>query len=153
MPASIVRAIVAIAGQLDDNLRIVAVACLCELALRSPRLVTYCGGLRVLFANIRESDGYSLVIQTTMHLFNSVETRKFLRPTMELEEVISHFTDAYTARGTYDMEKLKISGQILSQILSSWTGMHYFGVANCRSIYSIIEALSLPDPKVTVNKF
>ena len=153
IPPSIVRAIVSIAGQLDDNLRPIAISILCELALRSPKLVAYCGGLRALLTNVRETEQYGLIIETLMYLFQSIETRPFLRPTMELEEVISHFTDAYTAQGTYDMEKLKISGQIISQVLSTWPGLHYFGMANCQSIYSIIEVLSLPDSKVAVFYF
>jgi rapamycin-insensitive companion of mTOR len=62
--------------------------------------------------------------------------------------VISQFTDAYTARGAYNMDRLKCSSNIIEEILSSWTGLFYFCVDNRQSIYAIVEALSLPSTEV-----
>jgi large subunit ribosomal protein L17e len=62
--------------------------------------------------------------------------------------VISQFTDAYTAKGAYQLDKLVMSTLIIENILSTWTGLIYFSVGNRQSIYAIIEALSLPDTEV-----
>ncbi|KAJ3274333.1 hypothetical protein HDV01_003177 [Terramyces sp. JEL0728] len=89
------------------------------------------------------------VVKTFMYLVDEKSTRVYIRPHVELEMVISQFADAYTARGAYPLDKLKMSSAIIEEILSSWTGLYFFCVGNRQSIYAIIEALSLPNEEIT----
>ncbi|KAJ3346906.1 hypothetical protein HDU91_006928, partial [Kappamyces sp. JEL0680] len=62
--------------------------------------------------------------------------------------VISQFTDAFTLKGNYPMEKLQICGAVIQEIMSSWTGLYFFCVGEKQAIYAIIEALSLPNQEI-----
>ncbi|KAJ3312935.1 hypothetical protein HDV04_002592 [Boothiomyces sp. JEL0838] len=115
-------------------------------ATRIPDIISYSGGLKSIFMAIMDGPEELLraVVKTFMYLIDEKETRVFIRPHM----VISQFADAYTARGAYPLDKLKICTAIIEEILSSWTGLYFFCVGNRQSIYAIIEALSLPNEEI-----
>jgi hypothetical protein len=113
--------------------------------------VAYACGLKALLTALTDEgnlSNFETVVDTLMNLYDSPDTRKVLRPFVEMEATISHFTDAYTAKGAYNMDKLSFSGKIIEEILKSWPGMYYFGVSGGRSIKAIVEALSHPDAQV-----
>jgi hypothetical protein len=146
----VIRVLVALAEQADDRLRGLATEMICELAVLHPESISYTGGLRVAFLALFEgiNDYQSQVVHTFMYLIDGLETRRFVRPMVELEMVISQFTDAYTAKGAYNMDRLRCSTKVIEDILGSWTGLYYFCVGNKQSISAIVEALSLPSTEV-----
>ncbi|KAJ3323507.1 hypothetical protein HDV06_001784 [Boothiomyces sp. JEL0866] len=152
LPYSIIRMFVSLADQQDDRLRNTAIELLCELAIRIPDIISYSGGLKSIFMSIMEGPEELLpsVVKTFMYLIDEKDTRVYVRPHVELEMVISQFADAYTARGAYPIDKLKICTAIIEEILSSWTGLYFYCVGNRQAIYAIIEALSLPNEEIRV---
>jgi hypothetical protein len=148
----IIRVLVALAEQADDRLRGLATELICEHAVLYPESISYAGGLRMAFLALFEgvTDYQSQVVHTFMYLIDGLETRKFVRPMVELEMVISQFTDAYTAKGAYNMDRLRCSTKVIQDILGTWTGLYYFCVGNKQSILAIVEALSLPSTEVRI---
>ena len=51
------------------------------------------------------------------------------------------------------MDKLQTCAAAIQEILSSWTGLYFFCVGNKQAIFSIIEALSLPNDEIRVCVF
>ena len=101
------------------------------------------------------------VLRTLVFLIDSPNTRVFIRPHVELEVVISQFTDAYTtncaAPASYPADKLQIAAAVIQEILATWTGYHlliqgllFFCVGDRLSIRAIIDALSLPNEEIRV---
>ncbi|KAI8898408.1 Rapamycin-insensitive companion of mTOR, middle domain-containing protein [Globomyces pollinis-pini] len=147
LPLSIVRVLVSLADQLDDRLRNSAVCILCEYAIRNPAYASYTSALKTIFSAIMDGPDELIipVIKSYLYMIDGPQTRQYIRPHLELEVVISMFTDAYTAKGAISLDKLKPSILVLEEIFNSWTGLYFFSLGNFQAIYSIIEVLSFPN--------
>ncbi|KAL2912185.1 hypothetical protein HK105_208318 [Polyrhizophydium stewartii] len=147
VPMSVVRALAAIAEQLDDRFRTICLETICELAVRHPELACFSGGTKAMFAALLDGPPEMLdpIVSTFLHLLDSPASRRYIRPHVELEMVISQFVDAYTSKTGYSIEKLVGSASVIRKVLSSWTGLVYFSIGNMRSVRSIVDALGLPN--------
>nr|KAJ3422659.1 hypothetical protein HK105_007090 [Polyrhizophydium stewartii] len=134
VPMSVVRALAAIAEQLDDRFRTICLETICELAVRHPELACFSGGTKAMFAALLDGPPEMLdpIVSTFLHLLDSPASRRYIRPHVELEMVISQFVDAYTSKTGYSIEKLVGS-------------LVYFSIGNMRSVRSIVDALGLPN--------
>ncbi|GAA5806120.1 hypothetical protein HPULCUR_011649 [Helicostylum pulchrum] len=144
---SIVRAIVAIAEQLDSKLRNIALETLAELTILDVALTVRSGGLRVLIQSLIDGQpGISQVlIQSVLYVLDSPEKRSYLRPGVELETIIAPFTE--TSKGVNYEERLKNSAKMVTTLIKSWAGIFYMSANHMRAARSVVQALRMPLPE------
>ncbi|KAI8586531.1 Rapamycin-insensitive companion of mTOR, N-term-domain-containing protein [Geranomyces variabilis] len=145
LPQNLARITVAVAEQVDDRLRSICLETLCELAIRNMPLLTFAGGTGIIFGALLDGPRELIesLVRTVLFMLDSQETRSYLRPAVELEMIMSHFTDAYS-RGPANEEKLTACARAVTLLFKSWTGLIYLCLDNKRAIRSIVESLRLP---------
>lgn len=89
------------------------------------------------------------IIYSIVSMLDCEETRWFIRPSVELEMILSCFTDAY-GKGAAFEEKLTSSAKTVAAFLNSWTGLIYLCVNNRKALCSIIDSLKLPSNETRV---
>jgi rapamycin-insensitive companion of mTOR len=91
-------------------------------------------------------DGSKELCQTIIHvlifLLDNEDTRCFLRPNVELDMIISSFTDAYS-KTTGHEDRLYSSSLAIVSMLRTWAGIVYLCVENKSALRSIVDALCL----------
>ncbi|KDN38380.1 hypothetical protein K437DRAFT_240106 [Tilletiaria anomala UBC 951] len=140
-----VRALVAIAEQPDDKLRDICVETLGELALIDLEFLVRAGGLGPLLHSLTEhnTDLAPTLMRTLLSLLDAPATRSYLRPGVDLEVVISGFTDPpYRAYGTAEAG-LRTTARVVSVMLRSWTGLIYLCMKDLHAIRSLVQALRI----------
>jgi rapamycin-insensitive companion of mTOR len=120
--------------------------------LRNPAAVSYAGGLKSSILSILEGPTELLhpIVKTFIYLVDTPDYRCYIRPQIDLDMVISQFTDAFTSKQHYPMERLQLCGAVIQEVLSYWTGLFYFTLGDKQAIRAIIEALSLPNEEIRV---
>jgi hypothetical protein len=145
IPRSIVCILGAMAEQVEDRLRIVALETLCELALRSPKQAASTGTLRFVFQSLL--DGPSRLLEIVMpvvtNLMDLPENRQFVQPDIDIDMAISVFTDAYS-KGQNQEERLKACSRSIILLLRSWTGLMYACSRDLYVIRCLVDAMRLP---------
>ncbi|KAI9599428.1 Rapamycin-insensitive companion of mTOR, N-term-domain-containing protein [Syncephalis fuscata] len=145
IPESILRAMVAIAEQVEDTYRNLCLETICELAVRCVESAVRCGGIRVVLNALLDghhSLSESLVL-TLLYLLDSPQTRHFLRPGVDVEMSISCFTDGFS-RGQTAIERMKNSSTTLKHLIRSWPGLLYVCANDMGTVRSVVAALSSP---------
>jgi rapamycin-insensitive companion of mTOR len=87
LPKSIVAILAVTTEQVDDKFRPVAVEMMCELAVCDINLILSCDGLRCIFQILLDGPRIlvDLVVPTIVCILDRPETRKFIRPSVEIE--------------------------------------------------------------------
>ncbi|CAJ0754406.1 3948_t:CDS:10 [Entrophospora sp. SA101] len=140
----IIRSIVSIAEQSDDKLRNICLETLAELLLRDPKLVTYCGGMRVLLQALVDGplDIVEYLIMALLYVIDLPDSRECIRPGVDLEIVLSGFTDACNKGQKYE-QQIKASSRAIAVLLKSWTGIIFFCMNDKQAIKSIVGSLRI----------
>jgi hypothetical protein len=87
-PLGFARSLVAIAAEKGDNFRRVALETLRELGIKNPKVAHEADAFRVLFDAVIDpstSDLSETILLSMLHLLNSAETRKYVRPQLDLQ--------------------------------------------------------------------
>ncbi|KAJ3411340.1 hypothetical protein HDV05_002361 [Chytridiales sp. JEL 0842] len=142
IPQSVVRVIVAIAEHVEDKFRSVCIETLCELAIKNTELVALCGGLKILFAALIEGprELMDILVMTIIYILDNEETRVYIRPSVELEILVSNFTDAYS-KGPAHEEKLRACSLAVARLI-------YMTINRRLAVKSIVESLQLPQEEI-----
>jgi rapamycin-insensitive companion of mTOR len=82
------------------------------------------------------------IIHVLIFLLDNEETRCFLRPNVELDMIISSFTDAYSKTAGHE-ERLISSSLAIVAMLRTWAGIVYLCVENKTALKSLVDALCL----------
>lgn len=145
IPQSIIRILVALAEQIDEKYRNISIETLCELTIRRIDLTAPAGAVKVILSSLLEGPKELIPIlsKTLLYALDSPATRAYIRPSVELEVIISQFTDT-TIRGPTREEKLAPCAQVVIALTKSWAGLLYLCMDNKRAIKSIVDALQLP---------
>nr|CAG8581665.1 1986_t:CDS:2 [Entrophospora candida] len=145
IPLGILKSIVSIAEQSDDKLKIMSLETLIEIMIREPEIIIKCGGMGIILKSLIDGpiDMLECIIMSLLYILDIPETRDYIRPGIDLEIVISIFTD--------DL-KIKASTKAISLLLKSWTGMVYLCFNDRQSLNSIVESLKI-SPIDTKNKW
>ena len=103
IPLSLVRVMVALSEQADDKFRNIALETISELgifkmilfhhslAIRRPSYAAYTGIIKSIFSSLNDGSKEMMepLVSTVLYLLDSKETRKFVRPQVELEVHLS----------------------------------------------------------------
>lgn len=105
LPISIVRVLVAIGEQVDDKFRHIAIETISELAIRKPEYAAYTGVFKAIFGYVFDGPKEMVepLISTVLFLLDAHETRKYLRPQIELEVSL---TSCITDHTNSDLQRL-----------------------------------------------
>ncbi|GAA5961649.1 hypothetical protein JCM3765_000463 [Sporobolomyces pararoseus] len=157
---AILRGVVAIAEQSEEKLRLASLETLGELVIRDISLLVKCEGLRVVLQAMSDgsSSGTSSGTGVNTQHYNEMSTilsmsflgivdhpdlRKWLRPGIDLEIVLSGFTEVQ-GKGTGMEERIKASSLIVETLLKSWSGLLYLNVNGRQALTSLVDSLTNP---------
>jgi len=144
IPQSIIYVLISIIEQMEDKLRPLCMETLNELAIRNVKLVASCGGIKIIFSAMTEGPMYltEMNMLTVIYLLDTEKTRNYIKPEVDLEIIISAFSDSYS-KTNYSEEQLKLSSKAILALFKSWTGMTYLCFQDKRAINIIIETLRI----------
>jgi hypothetical protein len=144
-PKSCLRCLISIAESPNDPLRLVANEMLCEAAVIDPLKAFENGVIKYLFASLVEGPKELLdgLLLTLLYLLDSSVTRRYVRPNVELEMIISFFSD-FNINSKNDEQKLVTSSRVLNHLMKSWTGMLYLFGSDSETVKSVISSLKVP---------
>ncbi|KAG9297891.1 hypothetical protein G9A89_000054, partial [Geosiphon pyriformis] len=144
IPIGIMRSIVSIAEQADEKLRNICVMTLAEMVIRDPKLITHCGGMRILLQSLIDGplELSEYLVLALLFVVDTPESRECLRPGVDLEIVLSGFTDICSKTAKSD-QQLKASSRAISILMKSWTGIIYLCMDNKQAIKSLVESLRI----------
>ncbi|KAI9473341.1 hypothetical protein LPJ78_004685 [Coemansia sp. RSA 989] len=142
----VVKALMAVAEQVDDRMRNICLETLCELLVLAPERLWYVNGIRTLVQAALDGPWtISIAIASTLsHIFDRAETRKFIHVGITLGGVISALTEP---QGKDQMlaERAKVAAFMMTQLLKSWSGIQYFLSDERRMIRALLQSLSMVD--------
>ncbi|KAI0200485.1 Rapamycin-insensitive companion of mTOR, N-term-domain-containing protein [Astrocystis sublimbata] len=142
----IVRAITAVAEQVEDRLRPICIETLAEVLLRDPALLTASGGLAPISEALAEGTYKSPESLTAvlLYLLDAPQSRRFLRAGYDLEVVLTAFTDVlFLYEGV-----VKQNAKAISLALKTWSGLMSLSMYDFRAIRSLISSLTLPNDTI-----
>ena len=145
LPKSCLCCLISIGETVNDPLRLAAVEILCEAAVIYPQIAFESGVIKFLFSCLVDGPKELLdcLILTALYLLDSSETRQFIRPNVELEIIVSYFSE-FNVNSKIDDQRLLVCSRVLIHLMKSWTGMLYLSGENLETIVSIISALKVP---------
>ncbi|CAI2163170.1 13482_t:CDS:10 [Funneliformis geosporum] len=140
----IMRSLVSIAEQSDEKLRNICLETLAEIMIREPKKITHCGGMRVLLQALIDgpTELAEYLMMAFLYVIDTPDSRECIRPGIDLEIVLSGFTDACN-KGTKSDQHIKASSRAISVLLKSWTGIIFLCRDNKQAIKSIVESLRI----------
>ncbi|KAG0222326.1 hypothetical protein BGX31_009204 [Mortierella sp. GBA43] len=141
----VLRAIIAIAEQSDEDLRSACLETLGEMIMSDPKPVARCGGFRALLVALTDSlhDLSDALLKVFLYMLESPETRIYVRQGMDSEMVMTVFSDIY-AQGPSYTERLRASGRIVTAMVRSWAGLFDLCANDKRAVRSLVQSIKLP---------
>jgi len=152
LPESLVRLIIAFAEYVDEKMRNIFILTLCELAIKNTALVAKCNGIKTLFHLLVDgpSEMAPTLTMTIVHLLDSEDTRCYIKPSVDVEIIVSTLTDSSqvtTDKQSY-IKKLESSSKIILTLFQSWAGFIYLCIDNKESIRSIVHSMTYPNEEL-----
>ncbi|CAG8659844.1 24353_t:CDS:10, partial [Cetraspora pellucida] len=144
IPLGVLRSIVSIAELPDEKLRNICLETLAEIMIREPKLITHGGGMRVLLQALIDGplELSEYLMMALLYVIDMPDSRNCIRPGVDLEIVLSGFTDACNKGPKFD-QRIRASSRAISVLLKSWTGIIYLCMDNKQAIRSIVESLRI----------
>ncbi|GAA5917264.1 hypothetical protein JCM5296_000314 [Sporobolomyces johnsonii] len=142
---AILRAVVAIAEQPEEKLRLAALEMLGELVIRDIALLVSCEGLRVVLQALSDGphDFSPFLSLAFLWVMDRPDTRQWLRPGVDIEIVFSGFTEVQ-GKGSSIEERVKASASIVGAFLKSWSGLMYLNIHGRQALTSLVDSLTNP---------
>eukprot|EP00300_Choanocystis_sp_HF-7_P010484 c16970_g1_i2.p1 GENE.c16970_g1_i2~~c16970_g1_i2.p1 ORF type:complete len:1167 (+),score=303.98 c16970_g1_i2:201-3503(+) len=155
VPFNITRSLVAIANDAADPLRRQALETLRQLSVVNAPMVAVCQGIRAMGNAALDptlNDIAESLVITFMYLVNEPHTRKYLRSSLDVCQILSPLTDffcpdpndpkdkkAHQAR----VDRMKMSHKAVVTMMHSWTGVVLL-TSDPAGLMSLVQSLLLP---------
>ncbi|CAM9962272.1 unnamed protein product [Ascophyllum nodosum] len=146
LPREVVRTVVAVSGHKEDNFRRVCLETLCDLAVADPRMVAHANGFRVLLSAATDPANQDLadpLVTTLMSIVEDPNTRLYVRPHLELHQLLSGFTDLDAPPGPERAHRWKATRKALVVAMRSWAGVHLLA-SDSRGLVALMRLLRDP---------
>ncbi|XP_006462786.1 hypothetical protein AGABI2DRAFT_186649 [Agaricus bisporus var. bisporus H97] len=142
---AVLRAITAVAENIDDPFRTICIETLTEILLIDIDSLTRTGGLRLLLQVLGDGppELAPLLAAAFLQIVDSPRTRTYLRIGCDIEAVLSIITDAY-GKGVDHAERMRGCSKVIQLMLHSWSGLMYFAINDMQAIRSVIDTLRIP---------
>lgn len=113
-------------------------------------LLLRAGGIATLLHALSDGpfDLAPAIAQVLIYLIDKPSTRRYLRPELDLEYVLSGFTDLPAQAGISYSETLTATSQVVGTLLRSWTGLLYLSMHNRKAIVSLVTAMRVGQSEV-----
>ncbi|KAG0307192.1 hypothetical protein BGZ98_000828 [Dissophora globulifera] len=113
----VMRAVIAVAEQVDEKLRNACLETLGEMVMSDPKPVARCGGFRAILVALSDNlqDLSDALLKVFLYMLESPETRVYVRQGLDSEMVMAVFTDIYSQGPSYN-ERVKASGRIVTSM-------------------------------------
>lgn len=144
---SIVMALVSVSSNLDDEFGKLCLVTLREVALFNPRVVAESNSFEVLVDAILDPRCEELAPSLTfsmLYLLDKEATRRYLRPSLDLEKLICVFTNTDAPDDNNKEALKKNSTEALVILMRSWTGILMLS-SDEFGLRSVIDLLKLPE--------
>ncbi|CAM9115932.1 unnamed protein product [Discosporangium mesarthrocarpum] len=146
IPRDVVQTLVVVSGHMEDNFRRVCLETLRELALANPRVVAQANGFQTLFAAALEpatQDMVDILLTSLMSIIEDPNARKYIRPQLDIHQLLSGFTDLDTSIGPERMQRWQATRSALVVLMRSWTGLHLVA-SDPRGLVTLMQVLRAP---------
>ncbi|CAM9222945.1 unnamed protein product, partial [Choristocarpus tenellus] len=146
VPREVVQTLVAVSGHMEDSFRRVCLETLRELAVANPRVVAHANGFKTLFAAALDpatQDLVDLLVNSLMSLIENPSTRKYVRPQLDLHQLLSGFTDLDAPVGPKRVQRWEATRTALVVVMRSWTGLHLVA-SDPRGLVTLMQLLRAP---------
>ncbi|SCV73876.1 BQ2448_6306 [Microbotryum intermedium] len=142
---AVIRAIVAIAENQEEKLRLACLETLGELLIRDVSLLVAAEGLRVVLQSLSDGphDLSPFVSMGLLWVLDKPDTRQYFRPGVDLEILLAGFTDMPTKGAVFE-ERVRASSKMIADTLKSWSGIMYFNLNGKRALTSLVASLTTP---------
>ncbi|XP_062410091.1 rapamycin-insensitive companion of mTOR-like isoform X2 [Sardina pilchardus] len=162
-PSSVTNSLIAVGNdglQERDRMVRACIAIICELALKNPEVVAQRGGLSTILKSVIDcqlSRINEALITTILHLLNHPNTRQYVRPDVELEQILAPYTDFHyrhnpdTSEGQLKEDReARFLASKMSIVASfrSWSGIINLCKSGNSGIQSLIGLLCIPNMEV-----
>ncbi|XP_051751758.1 rapamycin-insensitive companion of mTOR isoform X1 [Ctenopharyngodon idella] len=162
-PSSVTNSLIAVGNdglQERDRMVRACIAIICELALKNPEVVAQRGGLSTILKNVIDcqlSRINEALITTILHLLNHPHTRQYIRPDVELEQILAPYTDFHyrhnpdtaEAQVKEDREaRFLASKMAIVAAFRSWSGIINLCKSGNSGVQSLIGLLCIPNMDV-----
>ncbi|XP_041914644.1 rapamycin-insensitive companion of mTOR isoform X1 [Alosa sapidissima] len=162
-PSSVTNSLIAVGNdglQERDRMVRACIAIICELALKNPEVVARRGGLSTILKSVIDcqlSRINEALITTILHLLNHPNTRQYVRPDVELEQILAPYTDFHyrhnpdTSEGQLKEDReARFLASKMSIVASfrSWSGIINLCKSGNSGIQSLIGLLCIPNMEV-----
>ena len=132
VPHMFVMSLCSIGESFSDPLSFAAVELLCEMTLLNTKAAVLGGAVKVMVKVMLDHpvrDSYKHVLSVIICMLNCSRRRKYLRPGMDIEMLLSPFTDAISEERIRENDssfaRLKNAKTVILQLLRSWAGALY----------------------------
>ncbi|EGG19479.1 hypothetical protein DFA_00056 [Cavenderia fasciculata] len=162
MPPCIVKSLVAIAENQEDNFCRVCLETLCEISIRNPQVSSHSNGIRTLFDSVLDPFYQGIqesLLISILYILNEEKTRVYVRNS-DLEIILSPLTNSLTLgvkiKGMskekekekekddeINMKKWVGSNKAVVTLLKSWIGIISLA-SDEHGLKSIVDALKMP---------
>ncbi|XP_010740551.2 rapamycin-insensitive companion of mTOR isoform X2 [Larimichthys crocea] len=162
-PSSVINSLIAVGNDgLHERDRMVraCIAIICELSLKNPVVVAQRGGLSTILKSVTDcqlSRINEALITTILHLLNHPHTRQYVRPDVELEQILAPYTD-FHYRHTPDIAEGQLKEDREARFMASkmsivasfrsWSGIINLCKSGNSGIQSLIGLLCIPNMEV-----
>uniref|UniRef100_A0A665T2J1 RPTOR independent companion of MTOR, complex 2b n=1 Tax=Echeneis naucrates TaxID=173247 RepID=A0A665T2J1_ECHNA len=159
-PSSVTNSLIAVGNdgpRQQDHMVRACVAIICELSLKNPVVVAQRGGLSTILRSVTDcqlSRINEALITTVLHLLNHPHTRQYVRPDVELEQILAPYTDFHyrhapdIAEGKFKEDReSRFMASKMSIVASfrSWSGIINLCKSGNSGIESLIGLLCIPN--------
>ncbi|SDA01470.1 BZ3500_MvSof-1268-A1-R1_Chr10-1g02698 [Microbotryum saponariae] len=142
---AVIRAIVAIAENQEEKLRLACLETLGELLIRDVSLLVAAEGLPVVLQSLSDGphDLSPFVSMGLLWVLDKPDTRQYFRQGVDLEILLAAFTDMPTKGAVFE-ERVRASSKMIANTLKSWSGVMYFNLNGKRALTSLVASLTTP---------
>jgi len=163
VPHCVVKALVAISENQEDNFCRVCLETLCEISIRNPQISSHCGGIRTLFDAILDPFYQGIqesLLISILYILNEEKTRVYVRSKADLEIILSPLTNSFNLgvklKGVSKekekekekddeiaMKRWTASAKAVVTLIKSWVGIISLS-SDEQGLKSIVDALRMP---------
>ncbi|KAG0139923.1 hypothetical protein CROQUDRAFT_111390 [Cronartium quercuum f. sp. fusiforme G11] len=153
MTTGLVRAIVAIAENLEERLRQLSIETLAELMVRDFGLLAESDGVKVLMGSLADGgtglgDLAPYLAAAVMAMVDRPMFRQYLRPGVDFEIALAGITEASGAASQAQDERVRSSARLIVFLMKSWTGLMFLCLNKKHTLRMYIQSLKVPSDSV-----
>ncbi|WVR08773.1 hypothetical protein IAU60_005831 [Kwoniella sp. DSM 27419] len=147
----LVRALVSAAENPDDAMRTVCMETLIEIGVLDIKCLVTSNALRTVLLAFKDGPPElgPAITGLLLYLVNQPSTREYILAGGDLESVLVGLTEAYGKIPSRQLARHQESMQQcirnIGMLLSSWSGVLYMCMDNCRAFKSLISSLHVPN--------